>query len=277
MSEKEKVKKPKSKVRKILEWVGTGIIGVIFAFICACNICKLATSGDHFGNGNAFGYSNYVVLTNSMEPVYPVDTVIITYLEKPEEILKEWDEIKDLNLEVTDKRCINLTFFDNYTDTVIFSDDVHTNRTNPTEAVMTHQLFHIRVDENIAEGQGRYKFFVHGINTEGYNSRENQFQVFTEKELLGVVKTNSAFLGTVSKFISSVFGLLILLLIPCLYLVITSVLDIYKAAKSDEEMVTEEPTSGTISNTASLSEEDYNRLKEEMIEEMLNEKKGKKK
>ena len=101
----------------------------------------------------------------------------------------------------------------------------------------------------------------------------NQYQVFTEKELLGIVIVNSNFLGAVFNFVGSPFGLLALLLVPALYLIITSVIDIFKAYKEPEEIPAEGATNSNKGNL-DLSEEDKKRLKEELLEEMLNKKKG---
>ena len=272
-----KVKKPKSKARKIIEWIGTIILGIVFVFAAVCNIAKLTTRNE-YGEGNAFGFSSYLVLTDSMEPLYPVDTAIITYKEKPEVIVEKWNEIKDLNLEPTDERNINLTFVDAYSQKVISGSSVYTNQTdnvkdaNGKPMVMTHQLFNIKIDETKTEGEGKYIFMVHGINIEGYQSREDQFQAFSEKELLGVVKMKSNFIGGVSGFLSSVWGLLICLLIPCLYIVITSVLDTFKAYKDDdEEQLAAEGPNGEVTGNKidNMSEKDYEKLKQEMINEML--------
>ena len=76
---------------------------------------------------------------------------------------------------------------------------------------------------------------------------------------------------------SSVWGLLILLLIPALYLIITSVIDIFKAYKEPEtegESSTSNGEANSNSGTLELSEADKKRLKEELLEEMLNKKKG---
>ena len=271
-----KVKKPKSKVRKIIEWVGTIILGVVFLFAAVCNIAKFASKNE-YGQGNSFGYASYVVLTDSMEPVYPVDTAIITYKEKPEVILEKWNEIKDLDLKSDDERCINITFFDAYNLPQNSGNATYTDQTNPTKTVMTHQLFNIKIDENKSEGEGKYIFFVHGINISEHQAGEHQYQAFTEKELLGVVKMNSKFVGGVSGFLSSVWGLLICLLIPCLYIVITSVLDIFKAYKDEEEPVTEGANENTTGNSINnMSQDDYEKLKQEMINEMLNGKGDKK-
>ena len=268
---KSKVKKPKSKVRKIIEWVGTIILGIIFLFAAVCNVAKLA-SRNEYGEGNAFGYSSYVVLTDSMDPVYPVDTAIITYKEKPEVIIEKWNEIKDLGLEPTDEKNINITFMDAYSNASPSGNPDYTQQTTPTNVVMTHQLFNIKINETTPEGQGKYVFFVHGINLSEHQSGESQYQAFTEKELLGVVKMKSNFVGGISKFLSSVWGLLICLLIPCLYIVITSVLDIFKAYKDDEEeKLASEGADGEVSGNKieNMSEKDYEKLKQEMINEML--------
>ena len=280
--ENKKVKKPKSKARKIIEWVATGILGVVFLFASVCNISKWVTAnGNDFGKGDAFGFSSYIVLTDSMEPVYPVDSAIITYKAKPEKIVEEFNEIKDLNLDKLDERNINLTFVDAYDKSVKSSYAQYNQQTPITSnlstkeyVVMTHQLFEVRVRDDVEEGQGKYLFFVHGINTEGHLSGEGQYQVFTEHELLGVVKMKSNFIGGVSGFLSSLWGLFICLLIPCLYIVITSVLDIFKAYHSnDDEELAAEGANGAAQNGSkveNMSQEDYEKLKQEMINEMLN-------
>lgn len=261
-------KRPKSKVQNIIEWSLTGVIGVVFLFVAACNISKLSTKNS-YGYGNSFGYSYYVVLTDSMEPSYKVNTAIITHKDSPEEIYKAFNEIKDLDLSVTDERTINLTFVDAYKGKHASEIPLITNQTNPTKAVMTHQLFKCEINENKKEGEGRYLFYVHGINNDCEKYPTNQYQVFTEKELLGRVKSNSKFLGGLSKFLTSVWGLFICLLIPALYLIIQSVIDIFKAYATDEETSSSIPntSSGTLNN---VSDEEYQKLKEEMINDMLN-------
>lgn len=279
---KENVKKPKSKARKIIEWVATIILGLVFCFAAVCNIAK-ATSKNDYGYGSAFGYGAYNVLTDSMEPVYKVGTAIITYRDEPEEILKKWNEIKDLNLASDDERAINLTFVDAYSVKVNSGFTEYYEQTGNVKddagnyMVMTHQLFNIKVDATKEEGQGRYQFFVHGINTESeHQSKKGQYQVFTEKELLGVVKMNSAFIGAITKFIGSIWGLLICLLIPCLYLVISSILDLYKAYKMEDGDESTEAKAPEGTNMDNISEQEYEKLKQQMLNEMLNGKDEKK-
>lgn len=275
--ESKKVKKPKSKARKIIEWVATGILGAIFVFAAACNICKIATRTSE-REGHAFGYYSFTVLTDSMEPVYPVDSVIIVHKEEPQKIVEQWNEIKDLKLDSQDKRNINLSFVDSYKTKVLSGFEEYNYQTdnvkdvNGNPIVMTHQLFNIKINDNIEEGNGKYIFFVHGINISEHQAQEGQYQAFSEKELLGVVKTNSALLGGASKFLSSIWGLLICLLIPCLYIIVTSVLDIFKAYHSDDDELVEEGANASSSGNSleNMSEQDYEKLKQEMINEMLN-------
>lgn len=265
----EQVKKQKGKIRKTIEWVITAILGIVFVFAAVMNVSKLLTRNE-YGQGTSFGISTYVVLTDSMEPKYKVDSAIIAYQDKPEEVVKHWNEIKDLNLEPTDDRNINMTFVDAYKINVPTGIPEYNNQTEPTGAVMTHQLFKIIVNDNIPEGQGKYQFFVHGINISEHQSGVGQYQVFTEKEYLGVVKSNSPFLGGISRFISSVWGLLICLLIPCLYLVVTSVLDIFKAYKEDDNDDDNESNNDGSSTFDSLSQKEQEELKQQMLNEMLN-------
>jgi hypothetical protein len=146
---------------------------------------------------------------------------------------------------------------------------------------MTHRVQEIHVDESKKKGEGRYTFITVGINTRSKNMgwhegdpdlTVDQYQAFTEKQLLGRVKVNSPFLGGVFGFVSSIWGLLILLLIPSFYLIITSVIDIFKAYKEPEEkeVIVIKENSGEVQ----LSEEDKKRLKEELLKEMLEKKKG---
>ena len=85
---------------------------------------------------------------------------------------------------------------------------------------MTHRLREVHVNEDRAFGEGHYIFVASGINTMGLNSREGQYQIFTEAQYLGTVKSANKFLGRTMNFISSVWGLLILLLIPLLLLIL---------------------------------------------------------
>ena len=272
----EKAKKPKSKTRKIIEWVLTGIFLAIFAVVGLAQIDGLVNKKSHYNQQIRFGYGTFVVQTDSMEPEYKVKTAIITYLEDADKIYKSYQAGKD----------IDVTFFDAYTGENEYTKPMDhpelTRRTSATQYPMTHRVQEIHVNENLKKGEGRYTFITAGINRRseylGWHEGDpdiviDQYQVFTEKELLGRVKVNSPFLGGVFGFVSSIWGLLILLLIPSFYLIITSVIDIFKAYKEPEE-IPEGPKEENKSGEVELSEEDKKRLKEELLKEMINKKKG---
>ena len=67
--EKKKEKKPKSKARKIIEWVLTGIFLVIFAIVGIAQIDGLVNKKKHYGQQIRFGYATFVVQTDSMVQV----------------------------------------------------------------------------------------------------------------------------------------------------------------------------------------------------------------
>ena len=278
--EKKKVKRPKSTARKVIEWVLTGIFAALFVVLGCAQIDGMIHKKDHYNQLIRFGFSNYVVETDSMEPDYKVKSANIAYLEDVDNIYKRFQK----------GETINATFWDVYTVENEYTRPLNhpelTKRTDPASpgfnAPMTHQVKEIHVNPALKKGQGRYTFITAGINRRsvymGWKEGDpdltiNQYQVFTEKELLGVVIINSNFLGAVFNFVGSPFGLLALLLVPALYLIITSVIDIFKAYKEQEEA----PAEGTVNpnkGNLDLSEEDKKRLKEELLEEMLNKKKG---
>ena len=278
--EKKKVKRPKSTARKVIEWVLTGIFAALFVVLGCAQIDGMVHKKDHYNQLIRFGFSNYVVETDSMEPDYKVKSANIAYLEDADSIYKRFQK----------GETINATFWDVYTVENEYTKPLNhpelTKRTDPASpgfnAPMTHQVKEIHVNPLLKKGQGRYTFITAGINRRsvymGWKEGDpdltiNQYQVFTEKELLGVVIINSNFLGAVFNFVGSPFGLLALLLVPALYLIITSVIDIFKAYKEPEEA----PAEGTVNpnkGNLDLSEEDKKRLKEELLEEMLNKKKG---
>ena len=277
MAKEKKEKKPKNKARKIIEWVLTGLFLVLFAIAGVAQIDGLVNKNKHYGQQIRLGYATFVVKTESMEPKYMVDSAIITYLEDADKIYERYQKNED----------IDVTFYDVYTAETEYTKPLNhpelTMRTNPAEyPIITHRVKEIHVNNALAKGEGKYTFIVAGINT-GVGAATNangeiyQYQVFTEKELLGRVVIGSAFLGGVFNFVSSIWGLLILLLIPSFYLIIVSVIDIFKAYKEPEEQAATAsgaPVASNPSITKELSEEDKKRLKEELLQEMLGNKKG---
>lgn len=260
-------KKEKSKARKIIEWVLTGIFGLIFVVLAIGQIQGMVTSKEHYGQTIRFGYCTFVVQTDSMEPEIKVGSAIITYHESEEKI------IKDLNAGKT----VDMSFFDAYSGQAEMpSDSFYYDRTSCTGMVMTHRLREVKVDSSKKYGTGKYTFIVAGINISEHQAQEHQYQAFTEKEYLGRVVSNSRALGGVFNFMTSIWGLFIILLVPAGYVVVVSVLDIFKAWKDDDEDENNDNSNGGNSATKELSEADKKRLKEQILQEMLDKASAKK-
>ena len=280
MSEEvKKVKKPKSKARKIIEWILTGIFVALFAVIGIAQIDGMVHKKDHYNQALKFGYGTFVVQTESMEPDYKKGYALVTYYDDADKLYQMYLEGKK----------IDVTFY--YDNTTYLpaarpqkpENQVLTQCIEPEQyPIITHRVREIQVNNGVEKGNGRYIIFAAGINDSvaaatDSNGNIYQYQAFTEKALLGRVVIGSAFLGGIFSFVSSIWGLLILLLIPAFYLIITSVIDIFKAYKEPEEATASASNNGeatTNSGTLELSEEDKKRLKEELLEEMLNKKKG---
>ena len=288
--EKKTTKKPKSKARKITEWVLTGIFLVLFAILGIAQIDGMVHKKDHFNQTLRFGYGTFVVQTESMEPVYNKGDALVTQLQNVSKIYSDYQKGKK----------VDVTFYYNqqaYNEATVSplsepqENPQLSDRISPAQyPIITHRVMEIRVDETKKAGEGRYMFIAAGINDSVASATKEidgkryvyQYQAFTEKYLLGRVVIGSAFLGGIFSFVSSVWGLLILLLIPAFYLIITSVIDIFKAYKEPEE-AKEGASSGesgdssdsqTNDSLEGLSEEDKKRLKDELLQEMLNKKGG---
>lgn len=259
----KRVKKPKSKARSIIEWVLTGVFGVFFIICAIGNLDGMINAKKHYNQNLRFGYGSFLVLTNSMEPKYKVNYALITKYEDPEKIYQKWQAGKT----------IDLSFWGLKTVTVTPTDEKYNDPEYPERPVtITHRLREVQVRPEYEKGKGRYVFICSGINENASNYKPNQYQAFTEKELLGVVKYGSPVLGWCFKVITEPWGLLIFLLIPALYLVITSSLDIMKALKDEDEKPKTAGAGGdgkTIESLNQLSDEDRKRLKEEMLQEMM--------
>ena len=267
----KKVKKPKSKARKIVEYVLFGIFGVLFAFILAGNISGEVNKKDNYGQSIRFGFGTFIVLTNSMEPEIKTDSAILTYKDDLSKVYSEFKSGKHIDVTFANVS----TAYDGYQpDTEDFKREnggslVITNR------IMTHRIREIHVNSSVKYGKGRYVFVAAGINLKGKHSDKHQYQIFTEKQYLGTVKISNMFMGKVFNFMVSVWGLLILLLVPAIYLIVMSSIDIFKALKESEAQEaasSEVPEGGKLST---VSGADRERLKKELLEEMRNKRKEK--
>ena len=262
----EKKKKPKSKIRQIIEWVLFGVFGVACLVVLGANVSGMINKKKNYGQQIRFGYGTFIILTDSMEPQININDLIITKKEDCSKFKQRLDNNEDIVMTFFDEP-VNVGDF--VPDTPAFKEVGHPS--DPTYSPMTHKLREVHIDENKKVGEGHYIFVTSGINTMGLNSREGQYQVFTEVQYLGTVKSINPALGRFTSFISSVWGLLILLLIPAGYLIVVSSIDILKAVKTQEEEAAA-PNSGE--HLSKLSDKEREKLKQELLDEMLRQKKG---
>lgn len=309
----KKAKKEKSKARKIVEWVLTGIVVALFALVAIAQVNGLMTKSENYNHSLPFGYGTFVVQTDSMLPDYEVNTAVITHKDDADSIYKLYLEYEEYNAPIKEEykskiesaatdserfqiqeemekktKNIDVTFADCYSDpdpkshvpsdTYLTEETSNMSDTSGQPVVITHRLREIFVNENIEKGKGKYTFIVSGTNLSEHQSAAHQYQSLSEKELLGVVKVNSAFLGGFFSFVTSIWGLLILLLIPALYLMVTSIIDIFKALKEPDEEEEKQTANGApigdkpkddADPLAGISEEDKERLKQEMLAQLL--------
>ncbi len=335
MKKNKTEKKESSKGFKIFKNCLTGVIIALIVGLALGPIIGFFNRGNNYNQVLNYNYyGNFVVLTDSMEPLYKKGNALVTaktdvdklyqqYLdnEKKNQSLKEeyYQKLKEVSNnyypttsntemmssivtlldEYEEKSAhIDITFIDGYegynsikpkkeNDPVcsFLNNPIQLTYSEVNQRVMTHRLREIQVNENVKTGEGRYIFIVSGINIYGNQSGLGQYQAFTEKEFLGQVVLNSSFLGGFFKFVASPWGLVILLLIPSLYLILTSCKDIYMALKEkddEEEMETasigeapKNPVAGRV-DFENMSKDEKEKLKAELLKEMLEEKSKKK-
>lgn len=282
-------KKPKengkktSKTKKILNWVFFGVFGTLLGTLALFNIVNKLNNG----NGFIFGSQFPMVLTDSMEPQYNVGDVLVINKVKNFEDLTEDYRLGDDGLEDSDD---DATVVDGTSTITITNGSIidlsfyYDITGSGKEYSVTHRLSKIVIRKDITEGNGRYQFTAHGINTDSdqcaVNDGDctNQTQIFNENKVIGRVIRVSGFLTVVYNTFTSIWGLLILLLIPGGYLIVTSAIDIIKTLKESENVSTPKTDitpalGGDI--LSQLSPEDLERLKKDLLNELL-EKGGKK-
>ena len=295
----EKPKKPKSLPRKIIGWVLYIIFGAFFALIIAGNISGEIHKKENFGQSIRFGYGSFIVLTNSMEPEIPVDSAIITHKDNVESLYQRFIDNETYNEAIyarealkpeaerdySDLKNIDITFANinsgvsyipKYPD---FNPAINPDaRPIFADRIMTHRLREMAIDEEKELGKGRYIFVTSGINDGGDYSKRGQYQVFTEKEYLGTVVISNQFLGKVFNFIVSPIGLLVLLLVPAIFLIVTSTIDIFKAMKqSEEENAVLASASSGENRINAMSEKQKELLKKQLLEEIKQKRKEREK
>lgn len=238
----EKDKKPKSKLRKTLEWFFTGIFGVLIIALGVINVARWTNK-----DGYIFNYLFPQVLSESMEPDYMTGEVII---------------VKKIDVD-TLKVGDDITFYYKFPD---FTDKV----------MCTHRIVEI-IPSTDPKTDYRYTFVCQGINKASERWSEAK-QYPHEGDVLGKVIGKSAFVGFLYKAFSSVWTLLFLILIPSLYLVITAIIDLFKKLPDDDEPQLEGANGANIEVKKSdrlkeMSDEEREKLKKQLLDEMLKKRK----
>lgn len=269
---KEVGKKKKSLPRKILEWVFYLVFALICGFVVAGNISGEIHKDQNYGQSIRFGFGSFIVLTTSMEPEIGKDSAIITYQQDLDTVYDRFTKGETIDVTFANVNAY-LTIIPN---TAEFRPE-NGGKLIVTNRIMTHRIREMYFNPEVEMGGGRYIFITSGINTQGEASLEGQYQAFTENEYLGVVVIANQFLGKIFNFIISPIGLLILLLIPAGYLIVTSTIDILKTLKTAEEQEQVMTSVDTSNRLNSISIEDKERLKKELLEELKKKSKGEKK
>lgn len=283
---KKKEKKPQSKAKKIVNWVITGVFGAIIVGVIIFNLVSRFS-----GTGYIFGSQYPMVLTDSMEDDYMVGDVLNVRKIKNYDALADSYRYGDDKVEGTADDATSVTvgqietLTNGATIDLTFNYDIFGSGKDYS---VTHRLSQIVIHHDIESGSGKFDFTCHGINTHSSQCSTSggdctsQTQTFDENKLIGQVKGVNGFLTFFYKIFSSVWGLLVVILIPALYLIISSVIDIFKAATAkDPDLVSEggeaPPQDNSSPNDAlgNLSKEDLERLKKDLLEELM-EKGGKK-
>ena len=265
--EKKKEKRKKSKTRVIIEWVLFGVFLAFFAVAGAAVVDSMIHKKDNYGQSLRFGVGTFIILTDSMEDEYKQGSAIFTYKEGIEKVVEEFRAGKT----------VDITFFNADCGISPYSVEFDHDRYKPenggtsivTNKVTTHRLMEVHEDTSVAVGEGRYCFVAAGINDRGLYSLQGQYQLFTEKEFLGKVVLYSPVLGSMFSFVTSPIGLIVMLLIPTGYLIISYAIDIVRELKKNE--TTENLPDSSLKE---ISDKDKERLKKELLDEMMNKKKG---
>ena len=277
----KKPKKKKSLARKIFEWTFFIIFGAFAIFVIAGNIQGEIKKSENYGQSIRFGIGSFIVLTDSMEPEIGQDSAIITYQTDVSDIYARFNKGETIDITFANVDC-GVNFVPEICATWKQEDENIEPSLVISNRVMTHRLVEMHYDPLIPYGQGQYVFVTAGINTHTIDeetgqqvtnyARVGQYQIFTENQYLGEVKVSNQFLGKVFNFIVSPIGLIILLLVPAAYLIIVSCIDIFRALKESENEENAQTYNGE-GKLASISDADRERLKKELLEEMINKKK----
>jgi signal peptidase len=188
---------------------------------------KVAQKEDPNGAPNLFGYEMRYVETGSMEPEYPVNTMI--FIEKAptnyEDSIKWFDGIKKGDV---------LTF---------------KYREAGQQVVITHRVVDIQPNTDMYMGQpkGGYKIYLEGDN-KGSDNQATQQIIYTyahyndmadandqiQGHVIGKVVGQSRVLGAMVTTLKNPLGMVLIIIVPCLIVIIIEVIRIIKVFNSEK-------------------------------------------
>lgn len=206
MEQAVNTKKKKSLIGKIITYVFGGLIVLMLGF----QILGTVTAQSNYGVPSFFGYQTLIVLTNSMEPAYKVDEAIV---------VKKVD-VRILIASTTPEEK---------------NGDVITFYRRDDGLIVTHRIIEILPQE---DGTLNFRTLGDNLNAETCPPSgctvDNADYVYGD-DILGKVVGKSAAFGGVVRLTTNPFVIAGVAIIPLMYVFISSIADIVKHSKMNEE------------------------------------------
>jgi hypothetical protein len=293
-AEEKKDNKAWSITKKVVDWVFTAFIIIIAAIV----VMSVATKGKNYNVPIIFNYQICHVVTDSMahdetngdKELYPVGDAVFA------------KKVEAKNVAVGD----NILFYGCYYD----------SSNGAYQLPTVHHVFYIGTDENkdtyflcrglntadhsdIKEqwqkvytsettGFAKLKLDVEASKHDAVDNADDATRTgyYTAAGILmGKITGDSKFVGGFYTMMEQWWAVLLLILVPCLIIAASSIVDIIKLKKTPDEELEKEYGSEPKVNAApvdpdnplaGLSEEDKQKLKDEMLKKMLEEQKDSK-
>lgn len=321
----KKKKTPWQIAGAVIDW----IIGIFIVFIAAIEITAFATKGSNYGVPSFFGNQVSVVQTDSMaydengDKLYSVGTAIFSHKDDYSS-LKEGDDISFYNhvFSASETNQAYALFVHRViayvpvggTDHVTFGGKTFSyDISNPygvpyyivmganvsnKEGISTHYssyqvqyVFESEAGMNLLSSQTSVTLpDFHAYYSSADEVATASYSVNGSGIYMGKVVGHSDFVGGFYSFLEQPYGLILVILIPCAIIIVSTIIDMVKVHKMSDEEVEEKYGDGGEKKTsgsgtekapadpndplAGLSEEDKKRLQEELLASMLNKKDG---
>ncbi len=217
----EKTKNPR--IKKTLNIIGNVFLGLFLAICIFSLILTLTSKKDIDGTAEIFGYQLRIVTSSSMEKSEHTDVsgydiksipirsmVFVRLVPDDPEKAKEWYD----ELEVGDV----LTFRYVYA----------------SQVTITHRI--VRIEEN---GEGGYTIDLEGDNKSDESGQLSQ-QIDTSEYnsanyIIGKVTGKSYLLGVLLSLLKSKLGIILLIMVPCVFIISFEVAKIVKVMTADKK------------------------------------------